>query len=114
MDPIGRPVRITSISFPNGRTLSEVADIVDREAAQGTTWSFCPRPGSARPATSRSRWTGRRSRRWPPWRQSIGCYLVCPIDRTDGARRLNTSVLMDRAGRVAGCVRQGLPLLVRV
>jgi predicted amidohydrolase len=28
-------------------------------------------------------------------------YIVCPVDRIDDARRLNSSVLMDRTGRIA-------------
>ena len=35
-DKIGRPVRITSISFANGRTRDEVFALVDREGARGT------------------------------------------------------------------------------
>jgi predicted amidohydrolase len=29
-------------------------------------------------------------------------YIVCPIDRNEGGRRLNTAVLLDRRGQVAG------------
>lgn len=28
------------------------------------------------------------------------CYIVCPIDRQDGERRVNSAVPIDRLGRV--------------
>ena len=40
---IGRPVRITSISF-NDRSLEEIAGIVDSEGAKGTISLPCLRP----------------------------------------------------------------------
>jgi hypothetical protein len=102
MAPMGRPVRITSISFPNGRTLSEVAHIVDREAAQGDDLVLLPET-----------WLGQEDHEPEPLdgptitaiaalAAKYHVYVVCPIDRIDGARRLNTSVLIDRAGQVAG------------
>ena len=33
---IGRPVRITSIGFANGKRLGEILDVIDREGARGT------------------------------------------------------------------------------
>ena len=33
---IGRPIRVVSISFANGKTLEEVVDVVDSEGAKGT------------------------------------------------------------------------------
>ena len=42
-DPIGRPVRIVSICFREGtRSLSEIATIVDREAARGCDLMILP------------------------------------------------------------------------
>jgi predicted amidohydrolase len=102
MDLTGRPVRVTSISFPNGRTLSEVAHIVDREAAQGDDLVLLPET-----------WLGQKDHEPEPLdgptittmaalAAKHQCYVVCPIDRIDSARRFNTSVLIDRAGQVAG------------
>jgi predicted amidohydrolase len=34
--------------------------------------------------------------------QKHRCYVVCPVDRIEGERRLNTSVLIDRTGQVMG------------
>ena len=36
-------------------------------------------------------------------------YVVCPIDRNDGGRRLNTAVLLDRRGRIAGLYDKVFP-----
>jgi predicted amidohydrolase len=102
MAQIGRPVRITSVSFPNGRTLPEIAHIVDQEAARGCDLVILPET-----------WLGQRDHEPEPLdgltvstmatlAQEHRCYIACPIDRVDGTRRLNTSVLIDRAGQVAG------------
>lgn len=102
MDPIGRPVRIVSISFPNGRTLHEIAGIVDQEAAKGCdivalpeTWlgqsDHEPEPLDGPTITAMSALAERHH-----------TYVVCPIDRVDDGRRLNSSVLIDPRGRVAG------------
>ena len=34
-DRVGRPVRITSISFPNGLSLDEIAEYVDKAGSAG-------------------------------------------------------------------------------
>lgn len=39
---IGRPVRVTSISFANGKTRNEVFALVDRAAALGTDLLILP------------------------------------------------------------------------
>jgi len=48
---IGRPVRILSLSFPMGKPLEEVADLIDRETRTPTdlialpeTWANTPDP----------------------------------------------------------------------
>lgn len=100
---IGRPVRVVSVSFANGKTLAEIAGVVDREAAQGAdlvalpeTWlgqsDHIPEPIDGPTITTMAA-LARKHR----------TYIVCPIDRWDGAQRVNSSVLLDRNGAVA-CV----------
>ena len=101
---VGRPVRVVSIGFPADRSVEEIAALVDREGARGAdlialpeTWSGNPgAPGRSPetldgPAISAMAALARKHR----------TYIVSPIDRRDGAHRLNSSVLLDRAGEVA-------------
>ena len=101
-ESIGRPVRVISLSFPQGHSREEIAALVDREAAAGAdlialpeTWlgqeGHEPEPLDGPTITVMSA-LARRHR----------TYIVCPIDRTDGLRRLNSAVLLDREGEVAG------------
>ena len=100
-DRVGRPVRVTSISF-TGKGLAEIGPVVEREAARGAdiialpeTWTgqagHVPEPLGGPTITHMSAV----SRRYHT-------YIVCPIDRQDGDRRVNTAVLIDREGDVAG------------
>jgi len=98
---IGRPVRIVSISF-SGKGLEEIAALVDREGAEGTDVIALPET-----------WTGQQDH-VPETLESVTIttmaalawkhrtYIVCPIDRQDGARRVNTSVLIGRRGEIVG------------
>src|SRR5262249_40790815 len=97
---IGRPVRVLSLSFRD-KSREEVARLVDREAGAGTDLVVLPET-----------WLGQKDN--PelldgPTLTTFGAlakkhhtYLVCPIDRRAGKRRLNSAVLLDRAGKVAG------------
>lgn len=98
---VGRPVRIVSLSF-QGKALEEIARLVDEEGAkgadlvclpetwrgQGDEWETLDGPTIATLAALASKHR---------------TYIVCPIDRRDGDRRLNSAVLLDRNGDVA-CV----------
>jgi predicted amidohydrolase len=99
----GRPVRVVSISFCLGtKSLEEIAGLVDSEGAGGADLIALPEawrgqqgePESLDGATITTMASLARKHR---------TYIVCPIDRTDGRRRLNSAVLIDRAGKVA-CV----------
>jgi predicted amidohydrolase len=102
MEQIGRLVRVTSISFPNGRTLQEVAGIVDREAGVGSDLVILPETWLGQNGHEPEPLDGPAVTTMAALAREHQCYIVCPIDRIDGARRLNTSVLIDRAGQVAG------------
>jgi predicted amidohydrolase len=98
-DLIGRPVRIVSICFRDGsRPLEEIAEIVDREGAGGCDLIVLPES-----------WTGHtpETLEGPSVtvlsalaRRHHTC-IVCPIDRQDGERRLNTAILLERDGSIA-------------
>lgn len=98
-DPIGRPVRIVSISFREGtKSLSEIAKIVDREAARGCdlmilpeTWlGTTPEPLDG-PAVTTLRALAHKHH----------TYIVSPLYRLDGKRRLNSAILLERSGQIA-------------
>lgn len=97
----GRPVRVTSISF-GVRPLEAIVDIVEAEAARGAdlialpeTWAgqLQNRPETLDgPIITAISEIARRHNTW----------IVCPIDRLDGNRRVNSAVLIGRDGKVAG------------
>ena len=100
-DPVGRPARIVSICFRDGtKSLQEIAAIVDREGAKGCdlivlpeSWTgHTPEPLDG-PAVTTLRALAHKHH----------TYLVCPIDRVEGKRRLNSAILLERDGRIA-CV----------
>jgi len=99
---IGRPVRVVSISFPNGKSVDEVAQIVDGEGAAGCDLIILPET-----------WLGQRNHTAEPLdgetiatmaalARKHHTYIVCPMDRVDGEKRLNTAVVLDRDGNIVG------------
>jgi len=98
----GRPVRILSISFANGMTLAQVAEIVDREAAAGVDLVALPETFLGQDGHEPEPLDGPTVTTMAALAAKHHTYIVCPIDRCDGAKRLNTAVLIDREGRVAG------------
>jgi len=96
---VGRPVRVVSLSFRNGRTLEEISHLVDREATQGVDLVVLPET-----------WLGQRDRpegldgptitAMSALARKHGTYIVCPIDRISGEHRLNSAVVLDRNGEV--------------
>ena len=100
-EPTGRPVRIVSLSF-HDKSLEEIARVVDAEGAKGADLV-------ALPETWRGQGDGWETLEGPTIATMAALakkhrtYIVCPIDRRDGERRLNSAVLIDRAGQVV-CV----------
>lgn len=97
---VGRPVRILSLSFRD-KPRDEIWARIDREAAAGVDLVILPET-----------WLGQKDNPEPLDGPTIlGCaalarkhhtYLICPLDRRAGERRLNSAVLLDRAGKVQG------------
>jgi len=97
---IGRPVRVVSIGF-RGKKLEEIVQIVDREAAKGVDVVALPETflGQNKPETL----DGPAVTAMAALAKKHRTYIVCPIDRTDGSKRLNSAVLLDRNGQTV-CV----------
>ncbi len=100
-DPIGRPVRIASLCFRDGaKSRAEIGEVINLEGARGCDLIVLPES-----------WTGHTPEALDgPTVTALSAlarkhrtYLVCPIDRIEGDRRLNSAILIDRDGRVV-CV----------
>ncbi len=96
---IGRPVRVVSLSF-HDKGLAEISALVDREGARGADLIILPETWGGQkdpepldgPTTTAIAALAKKHR----------TYIVCPIDRRDGKRRLNSAILIDRAGQISG------------
>ena len=97
---IGRPVRITSISFPNGLSVDEIAGLVDKAGSAGADVIALPELCRGQDEKSREDLHGPTVTAMSALAKKHNAYIVCPIDRTDVNRRLNTVVLLDRRGEV--------------
>ncbi len=108
---IGRSVRVTSISFANGKTRNEVFALVDREAALGTDLLILPETflGQEKDNSSMEALDGPTVTGLAALARKHKTYIVCPLDRKDGEQRLNTAVLLDRSGAVAGLYDKVFP-----
>lgn len=96
---IGRPVRVASISF-TGKGLDEVAAIVDQEGERGADIVALPETWAGQEGHVPETLDGHTITTMAALAKKHHTYVVCPIDRRDGARRANTAVLIDRAGQV--------------
>jgi predicted amidohydrolase len=92
-----RSVRVVSISF-SGKTLEEIRAVVDREAAKGADLIILPEKWRSK--DSPETLSGPTITAMEALALKHRTYIVCPIDRKDGARRFNTAVLIDRSGKV--------------
>lgn len=99
----GRPVRIASLSFPVGTGRERVAAAVDAEGARGCDLIALPETWMGQADHEPEDLNGPSVTLMGQLARRHATYVVCPIDRIDGARRLNTAVLIDRRGKIAGC-----------
>lgn len=93
----GRPVRVVSLSF-HAQDFGKILKMVDQEGARGTDMIVLPETwrGQVNPETLEGETITALARLAKKHRT----YILSPIDRTDGTRRLNTAVLIDREGKV--------------
>lgn len=94
-----RPVRVLSLSF-RGESLEEICSALDREAAQGVDIVVLPETMRGQNERSMEPLDGPTITALAALARKHHTYIVAPIDRLDGARRLNTAVLLDRSGKV--------------
>jgi predicted amidohydrolase len=99
---VGRPVRIVSIGFANGKSLGEISAVVEREQ-EGTDLIALPETWLGQGGHEPEPLDGPTISMMAPLARRLRTYIVCPIDRLDGDLRLNSAVLLDRDGQVA-CV----------
>ncbi len=99
-EKVGRPVHVVSIGF-RPRSLNEIAPLVDREGAKGADLIVLPETmlGQNKPETLE----GPAVTTMAALAEKHRTYVVCPIDRQDGKRRVNSALLIDRTGKVV-CV----------
>lgn len=96
---LGRPVRITSLSFYD-KSLAEITALVDREGAQGVDLIALPETWNMQYKNQPETLDGPTVTAMQTLAARHRTYVVCPIDRQDGERRLNSAVLIDRLGRI--------------
>jgi predicted amidohydrolase len=98
---VGRPVRAVSIGFKQGLPLDQIAALVDKEGARGADIIALPETCRGQNSRTQEPLDGPTITAMSALASKHQTYIVCPIDRKDGARRFNTQVLIDRRGKVA-------------
>jgi hypothetical protein len=96
---MGRPVRVVSISLSEGTSLEEACQWVDGEGRKGADLILLPEtwPGHGPVLDTVN---GPTLPAMAELAKKHRTYIVCPLDRTDGRRRLNTAFALDRSGKV--------------
>lgn len=111
-----RLVRAISISFKSNVgvntvvPLVRIADRVDREAAQGADIVILPEHCQGCNERSEETLNGPTITAMAQLARKHRTYIVCPIDRRDGDMRFNSSVLVDRVGKVACIYDKAYPV----
>lgn len=100
---VGRLVRVTSISFPSGLSLEEIAAHVDKAGFASVDVIALPELCRGQDDRSEEDLQGPTVTTMAALAKKHKTYIVCPIDRRDKNLRLNSVVLLDRSGNVA-CV----------
>jgi predicted amidohydrolase len=109
---IGRPVRAVSIGFRPGPSLEEIAGLVDKEGSRGVDLIALPETFRGQNNDTQETLDGPTVTAIAQLAEKHRTYIVCPIDRKDGDRRLNSAVLLDRRGRIAGVYDKLYPFWV--
>jgi predicted amidohydrolase/predicted dehydrogenase len=104
---VGRPVRIVSLSFRE-KTRAQVEALVDQHAAAGVDLVLLPETFLGQ-KDSPETVEGPTVTAFSALARKHHTYVVCPIDRRDGQRRLNSAVLLDRQGKIQGVYDKVFP-----
>ncbi len=97
----GRPVRVVSVSFDPTTPLNEVVQRLDEEGPRRPDIALLPETCRGQNEHSQEPLHGPTVTAMAALAKKYQMWIAVPIDRRDGDRRLNTVVLLDRAGRVA-------------
>jgi predicted amidohydrolase len=109
---VGRPVRAVSIGFRPGPSLEQIAGLVDREGGRGADLIALPETFRGQNDQSMETLDGPTVPALARLAEKHRTYLVVPIDRREGDRRLNSAVVLDRRGRIAGVYDKVYPFWV--
>jgi predicted amidohydrolase len=109
---VGRPVRAVSIAFKPGPPLEKIAALVDREGARGADLIALPETFRGQNDTSMETLDGPTVTALSKLAERHRTYIVVPIDRKEGDKRLNSAVVLDRRGKVAGIYDKLYPFWV--
>jgi len=109
---VGRPVRAVSIAFRPGPSLEQIAGLVDREGGRGADLIALPETFRGQNDQSMETLDGPTVLALAGLAEKHRTYIVVPIDRKDGDRRLNSAVVLDRRGRIAGVYDKVYPFWV--
>lgn len=109
---VGRPVRAVSIGFANGQSLEQIAARVDQEGARGADLIALPETCRGQGENTQETLDGPTVTTLARLAEKHQTYIVAPIDRKDGGRRLNSAVLLDRRGKVAAIYDKLYPFWV--
>ena len=96
---IGRPARILSLSFQN-KPLAVIRDLIDTEAAKGVDLVVLPETWRGQNDSSVETLDGPAISALSALAKKHHTYIVSPIDRQAGDKRLNSAVLLDRNGKI--------------
>lgn len=94
-----RKARVTSLSF-HDETLARVAGLVDAEGARGTDLIALPETFNGQHRNRPETLEGITVSTMAELARRHHMYIVCPIDRVQNGLRLNSAVLLDRAGHI--------------
>jgi len=109
---VGRPVRAVSIGFTPGPSLEQIAGLVDKEGARGADLIALPETCRGQNEKTQETLDGPTVSALAGLAEKHRTYMVVPIDRQDGDRRLNSAVILDRRGRIAGVYDKVYPFWV--
>ncbi|MHB9033272.1 MAG: carbon-nitrogen hydrolase family protein, partial [Anaerolineae bacterium] len=99
---MSRLARVTSLSFAQGKPLEQVVNLVAEKARQGCDLIALPETWRGQGVASMEALDGPTIRALSALARRYASYIICPIDRQAGSVRLNTAVLLDRTGEIAG------------
>lgn len=100
---VGRPVRVVSIGFRPGPSLTEIAHIIDAEGARGADVMILPETCNQQMPGCTETLDGPFVRTMAGLARKHHTYVICPIDRNHGGHRLNSAVVLNRSGEIV-CV----------